>query len=66
MKILNKTKLKRMFVSRTQTALTSVQSEIAIMKKLNHPNIISLKEVLDDPNCNKLYIIMELATGGSL
>ncbi len=41
-------------------------SEIAIMKKLNHPNIICLYEVINDPEVDKLYLVMELAEKGQL
>ena len=36
------------------------------MKKLNHPNVVNLIEVLDDPSVDKLYIVMELVKNGSL
>ena len=36
------------------------------MKKLNHPNVVNLLEVLDDPAVDKLYIIMEYVEHGSL
>jgi serine/threonine protein kinase len=36
------------------------------MKKLNHENVVRLYEVLDDPSCDKLYIIMEYVKNGSL
>jgi [calcium/calmodulin-dependent protein kinase] kinase len=38
-----------------------VEREIAIMKKLEHPYVIKLYEVLDDPQNDKLYLIMEYA-----
>ena len=42
-----------------------LKTEVEIMKKVSHPNIISLKEVYDsDPT--KLYLVMELVTGGEL
>ncbi len=66
MKILNRKKLNRIFISKNRTALEDVEKEIAIMKKLNHPNVVNLIEVLDDPSNDKLYIIMEYVMNGSL
>ena len=37
-------------------ALQGVLNEIAIMKKLDHPNVIRLHEVLDDDDKEKLYM----------
>ncbi|CAN6640723.1 hypothetical protein TRVA0_018S01266 [Trichomonascus vanleenenianus] len=36
-----------------------VRREIAIMKKLDHPNVVSLVEVLDDPHGTSLFMILE-------
>lgn len=66
MKVLNKRKLKKIFVGKTRTAMQDVMQEIAIMKKLDHENVVRLFEVLDDPSCDKLYIIMEYVKNGSL
>jgi len=33
-----------------------VRGEIAIMKKLNHENVVKLIEVLDDPTGDSLYM----------
>ncbi|EHL01654.1 putative Calcium/calmodulin-dependent protein kinase kinase 1 [Glarea lozoyensis 74030] len=38
--------------------------EIAIMKKLNHPNLVSLIEVLDDPEEDSLYMVLEMCKKG--
>ncbi len=34
------------------------------MKKLNHPNLVSLIEVLDDPEEDSLYMILEICKKG--
>jgi [calcium/calmodulin-dependent protein kinase] kinase len=34
------------------------------MKQLDHPNVIRLYEIIDDPNSDKLYLIMPLAECG--
>ncbi len=34
------------------------------MKKLNHPNVVSLVEVLDDPEEDSLYMVMEMCKKG--
>ena len=47
-------------------ALQDVFKEIAIMKKLSHPNIIRLYEVIDDEQGDKLYMILDLAPNGEL
>lgn len=42
----------------------NVRREIAIMKALNHRNIVNLREVLSSKS--KLYIVMDLVRGGEL
>ena len=39
---------------------------MAILKKLDHPNVLSLIEIIDDPSLNKLYIVTELVRNGNL
>ena len=34
------------------------------MKKLNHPNLVSLIEVLDDPSDDSLYMVLEMCKKG--
>lgn len=43
-----------------------VRGEIAILKKLNHRNIVKLFEVLDDPNGDGLYMVYELCEKGTI
>jgi hypothetical protein len=46
------------------TAFELIKEEIAIMKKLNHPNLVTLIEVLDDPEEDSLYMVMEMCKKG--
>lgn len=43
-----------------------VYREIAILKKLDHPNVVKLVEVLDDPVEDHLYLVFELLDGGQV
>ena len=44
--------------------VTRVTREINILKKINHPNIIQLYEIIETKNA--IYMIMEYAAGGEL
>jgi len=46
------------------TALDNVQHEIAIMKKLIHPNIVQLFEVIDDGSADYLFMVLEYVEDG--
>jgi serine/threonine protein kinase len=41
-------------------------SEITIMKKLEHPNIIKLHEIINDPEWHKIYMILDFCHKGSI
>ncbi|KAL8739313.1 MAG: hypothetical protein Q9181_000044 [Wetmoreana brouardii] len=45
-------------------SLYLIKEEIAIMKKLNHENLVSLIEVLDDPDEDSLYMVLEMCKKG--
>lgn len=47
-------------------ALTDFYREIAIMKKLKHPNILCLKEVIYDVSTDKFYLIMDYCEKGAV
>jgi len=42
----------------------NLKMEVDILKKVNHNNIIALKELFDTPD--RLYLVMELVNGGEL
>ncbi|KAJ1457577.1 kinase-like domain-containing protein, partial [Pelagophyceae sp. CCMP2097] len=72
-KIINKELLQRRFAQpgggtnkEAATMLDDVKREIAIMKKLSHPHVLRLYEVMDDPKVNKLYLVLEYMKRGDL
>mmetsp|Transcript_28971 Transcript_28971/g.71551 ORF Transcript_28971/g.71551 Transcript_28971/m.71551 type:complete len:832 (-) Transcript_28971:120-2615(-) len=50
--------------SRAAVAETAVRKEIAVLKKLNHNNVLKLYEVIDDVNSNELLLVLEYASCG--
>lgn len=57
-KIISKSRIKQNSVKE------KVKKEIKMMKKLDHPNIIKLLQVVD--TTSDIYLILELVTGGEL
>ena len=43
-----------------------LRNEIAIMKQCRHRNVVALYEVIDDPEHDELYLVMQYARHGSL
>ncbi|WFD25667.1 non-specific serine/threonine protein kinase [Malassezia nana] len=46
--------------------LNLVRTEVAIMKKLHHPNILRMYEALDEPDTDHLYLVFEYCHGGAV
>jgi [calcium/calmodulin-dependent protein kinase] kinase len=74
-KIYNKSILKRMRTMerdkatnkvRVKTAFDTVEREIALMKKLSHPNLVALYDVIDSPESDNLYMIIEYMPLGEI
>jgi tRNA A-37 threonylcarbamoyl transferase component Bud32 len=66
MKVMSKYKLQKEAMNRSESDWQNFKRETAIMKKLSHPNIVKLVEVIDDPETDRLYMIMELVELGTL
>lgn len=47
-------------------AYSMLEREIAIMKKVDHKNIVRLIEVMENPADDKLYLVLEYMDFGSL
>jgi serine/threonine protein kinase len=47
-----------------KTALDQVEREIALMKKLSHPNLVDFIEVLDSPESDMLYMVRGSTSSG--
>lgn len=43
-----------------------IRKEIAIFKKVHHPNVVRMKEIIDDPESSKLYMVLEYCEGGEV
>ncbi|XP_031447719.1 calcium/calmodulin-dependent protein kinase kinase 1 isoform X1 [Phasianus colchicus] len=52
--------------SKTVAPLDRVYQEIAILKKLDHVNVVKLIEVLDDPAEDNLYMVFDLLRKGAV
>jgi calcium/calmodulin-dependent protein kinase kinase 2 len=51
-------------LAKAENAIDLIKEEIAIMKKLHHPSLCMLIEVLDDPREDSLYMVMEMCKKG--
>jgi [calcium/calmodulin-dependent protein kinase] kinase len=49
-----------------RTALEQVEREIALMKKLSHPNLVAMYEVIDSPESDMLYMVLEYMPLGEI
>ena len=52
--MVDKAKLRRRRLGITNSELLR---EVEVMRKLRHPNLVALREVIDDPAGNQLYMV---------
>uniref|UniRef100_A0A1J3CRW3 non-specific serine/threonine protein kinase n=1 Tax=Noccaea caerulescens TaxID=107243 RepID=A0A1J3CRW3_NOCCA len=62
-KAFHKSHLLRLRVAPSETAMSDVLREVMIMKILEHPNIVNLIEVIDDPEADDFYMVLEYVDG---
>ncbi|KAH7691467.1 calcium/calmodulin-dependent protein kinase kinase protein [Dioscorea alata] len=62
-KVFHKSHLLKLRVAPSETAMTDVLREVSIMKMLDHPNIVNLIEVIDDPTTDHFYMVLEYVKG---
>ncbi|CAH8362387.1 unnamed protein product [Eruca vesicaria subsp. sativa] len=62
-KAFHKSQLLRLRVAPSETAMSDVLREVMIMKTLEHPNIVNLIEVIDDPETDHFYMVLEYIDG---
>ncbi|KAK8948450.1 Serine/threonine-protein kinase GRIK1 [Platanthera zijinensis] len=61
-----KSRLSKIRVTSSETAWTDVLREVSIMKILEHPNIINLIEVIDDPDSDRFFMVLEYVEGNQV
>lgn len=62
----NKPSLRRKLTEPANEYEVKIRREIAIMKACNHKHIVRLREVLDDANSNKIYLVLEYLEKGEI
>ncbi|EPY36579.1 protein kinase [Angomonas deanei] len=56
--------LKKSSVKSTEMNQDDLLREIAVMKFIDHPNVVQLKEVIEDTDLSRVYVIMEYCEKG--
>lgn len=65
-RVMRKAGLRRPGDKAKNSGLENLQREIAILKKVDHPYVVRLFEVLDDPSEDNLYLVFELVDRGEV
>ena len=65
-KIIPRCQYKPLFFGYSGQTQHQVEMEMACLLKLSHKNIIGLKEIIDDPRSEKVYLVMDFCQNGTL
>ena len=63
-KVLLKSKLKKVRTGRHSSAFDSIKTEIATMKKIAHPNCVHMFDVIIDQTHDEVFLVLEYVEGG--
>ena len=63
---MNKDELKRKRFGKNRSAYDCILEEMIVLQRLQHPNIIWLHEIIDDPMKKYVYLVTEYHSHGSL
>ncbi|KNC83867.1 CAMKK protein kinase [Sphaeroforma arctica JP610] len=66
LKIVRRPAARHHFGSARKAEYMSFRNEVDIWKTLDHPNVVRLYEVIDDESINKMYLVMEYLSGGTI
>ena len=66
LKIMNKKELKSKVAGKGKTAYDCVLDELEVLKRIDHPNIILLTEIINDENRSEIYLVTEYHSLGSV
>ncbi|KAI1434979.1 kinase-like protein [Xylaria sp. CBS 124048] len=58
-KIIPRFSKKRRLGKVTASPQDKTKREIAILKKIRHPNVVAVLEIIDDPELKKIYVVLE-------
>jgi len=65
-KEMNKTLLMKKRIGKGKNAFDCVIAELKVLQRLQHPNIIWLHEIIDDPKKDKIFLVTEWQKKGSV
>jgi len=65
-KIVKRFRQRRLRIGARETQEDRVKKEIAVLKKARHHHVVSLLEVIDDPDADKVYMILEYVEEGEM